>query len=57
MTEGGPGTATRVPAVDIYERAFVQFQVGSAAAIGIVLTVLIFLVIVAITYAFERGQE
>jgi raffinose/stachyose/melibiose transport system permease protein len=57
MTQGGPGTATRVPAVDIYERAFVQFQVGSAAAIGIVLTVLIFMVIVAITYAFERGQE
>lgn len=57
MTEGGPGTATRVPAVDIYERAFVQFQVGSSAAIGVVLTVLIFIVIVGITYAFERGQE
>jgi raffinose/stachyose/melibiose transport system permease protein len=57
MTQGGPGSATRVPAIDIYERGFVQFQVGSASAIGVVLTVLIFLVIVAITYAFERGQE
>jgi len=57
MTQGGPGSETRVPAIELYERAFVQFDVGSAAAIGIALTALIFLVTVAIVYAFERGQE
>jgi raffinose/stachyose/melibiose transport system permease protein len=57
MTQGGPGNETRVPAIELYERAFVQFDVGSAAAIGIALTGLIFVVTVAIVYAFERGQE
>ena len=57
MTQGGPGSETRVPAIELYERAFGQFEVGSAAAIGMVLTVLIFLVTVSIVWAFERGQE
>jgi raffinose/stachyose/melibiose transport system permease protein len=57
MTQGGPGSETRVPAIELYERAFAQFEVGSAAAIGVVLTVLIFLVTVSIVWVFERGQE
>jgi raffinose/stachyose/melibiose transport system permease protein len=57
MTQGGPGSETRVPAIELYERAFAQFEVGSAAAIGIALTGLIFLVTVSIVWAFERGQE
>jgi raffinose/stachyose/melibiose transport system permease protein len=57
MTQGGPGETTRVPAIEIYERAFVQFQAGSAAAIGITLTIMIFLVTIAIVFAFERGQR
>jgi raffinose/stachyose/melibiose transport system permease protein len=57
MTQGGPGNETRVPAIELYERAFVQFDVGSAAAIGVVLTALIFLVTVIIVWAFERGQK
>jgi raffinose/stachyose/melibiose transport system permease protein len=57
MTQGGPGSETRVPAIELYERAFGQFEVGSAAAIGVVLTLLIFVVVVSITWAFERGQK
>jgi raffinose/stachyose/melibiose transport system permease protein len=57
MTQGGPGSETRVPAIEIYERGFLQFEVGSAAAIGVVLTILIFVVTVSITWAFERGQK
>jgi raffinose/stachyose/melibiose transport system permease protein len=57
MTQGGPGSETRVPAIELYERAFAQFEVGSAAAIGVALTGLIFLVTVSIVWAFERGQE
>jgi raffinose/stachyose/melibiose transport system permease protein len=57
MTQGGPGNETRVPAVEIYDRAFVQFQVGAAAAIGVALTLMIFVVTIGITWAFERGQR
>lgn len=39
-TTGGPGTSTTVPSVFIYQGAFVTRQVGSAAAIGIALTLL-----------------
>ncbi len=42
MTKGGPGTSTQVPALDIYERAFRQGAVGSAAAIATILTVIVF---------------
>lgn len=39
---GGPGESTTVPAYEIYHRAFQSGQVGSAAAIGITLTALVF---------------
>lgn len=42
MTKGGPGDSTQVPALDIYERAFRQGAIGSAAAIATVLTVIVF---------------
>jgi raffinose/stachyose/melibiose transport system permease protein len=57
MTQGGPGEETRVPAIEIYERAFVQFQAGSAAAIGITLTIMIFIVTIGITFFFERERK
>ncbi|MEC3978992.1 carbohydrate ABC transporter permease [Amycolatopsis sp. H20-H5] len=46
---GGPGGSTTVPAYEIYHRAFQSGQVGSAAAIGIVITVLAFSITFAIT--------
>ncbi|WHT17000.1 sugar ABC transporter permease [Crossiella sp. CA-258035] len=39
---GGPGESTTVPAYEIYYRAFQAGQVGSAAAIGVTLTALVF---------------
>jgi raffinose/stachyose/melibiose transport system permease protein len=57
MTQGGPGSETRVPAIELYERAFVQFEVGFAASIGVALTVLIFVITVGLMWAFERGQK
>lgn len=57
MTQGGPGNETRVPAIELYERGFVQFDVGSAAAIGVALTIVIFAVTVSIMWAFERGTR
>ncbi|WNE94709.1 sugar ABC transporter permease [Streptomyces luomodiensis] len=46
-TSGGPGNATSVPAYEVYHRAFETNQVGSAAAVGVALTVLIFVLTVA----------
>ncbi|WP_116997093.1 carbohydrate ABC transporter permease [Desertimonas flava] len=41
-TSGGPGTSTTVPSYEVYRRAFELGEVGSAAAIGIVLTLVVF---------------
>ncbi len=42
-TGGGPGNATTVPSYEVYRRAFELGEVGSAAAIGVTLTVVILL--------------
>ena len=52
-TGGGPGDATAVPAYAVYHQAFEVGQVGSAAAIGVVLTVLIFGLTVGISRLVE----
>ncbi|MEJ3745017.1 sugar ABC transporter permease [Actinomycetes bacterium KLBMP 9797] len=48
-TNGGPGNATNVPAVEIYRLGFREGDVGLACAVAVVLTVLIFTVVFAIT--------
>lgn len=53
-TSGGPGNATTVPSWEIYQRAFLTGEVGSAAAIGVVLTVIVFAVTVGIVRLGER---
>jgi raffinose/stachyose/melibiose transport system permease protein len=52
-TKGGPGDQTMVPSLDIYQRAFSTGQVGSAAALGVILTILIF----AVTFLITRLVE
>jgi ABC-type sugar transport system permease subunit len=37
MTGGGPGDATRILAMDIYERAFTNYDLGSATSLAIVM--------------------
>jgi len=54
-TKGGPGDATSVPAFQVYSRAFESGQVGSASAIGLTLTVIIFAFSFAINRIAERG--
>lgn len=54
-TIGGPGTATLVPAADLYAQAFTNDRFGYACAIGLVM----FLVIMALTvlsFGFMRSQ-
>jgi raffinose/stachyose/melibiose transport system permease protein len=53
-TQGGPGQATSVPAFQVYDRAFQSGQVGSAAAIGLTLTAIVFVFSFAINRTAER---
>lgn len=55
-TTGGPGNTTTVPSIYIYQGAFITRDVGNAAAISVLLTLLI-LVITAVTTAIFRPRE
>ncbi|MDP9242380.1 MAG: sugar ABC transporter permease [Actinomycetota bacterium] len=57
LTNGGPGTATTVPAFQVYSRAFLSGQVGSAAAMGITLMVIVFAVSYGVTKVLEPEAE
>jgi raffinose/stachyose/melibiose transport system permease protein len=54
-TRGGPGDATSVPAFQVYSRAFESGQVGSAAAVGLSLTAVIFALSLVINRVAERS--
>lgn len=44
LTQGGPGSETTTVVMNIYQRAFVQLQVGAATAQSLVLVVVVGLV-------------
>ena len=54
-TKGGPGDATSVPAYQVYDRAFQTGQVGSAAAIGLSLAIVIFLLTIGVNKLADRA--
>ncbi|MDN3310856.1 sugar ABC transporter permease [Microbacterium oryzae] len=53
-TSGGPGTSTTVPSYEVYRLAFTIGEVGAAAAVGIVLTVIVFLINAVVNMIGER---
>lgn len=53
-TSGGPGTSTTVPSYEVYRRAFELKDVGSACAVAIVLTLIVFAINVAVTRIGEK---
>jgi raffinose/stachyose/melibiose transport system permease protein len=53
-TGGGPGGTTSVPSYQVYSQAFKLHEVGMAAAIGVALTVLIFLINLLVNRFAER---
>lgn len=55
-TRGGPGTSTTVPSLYIYDGAFVSRQVGAAAAVSVLLTILI-LFLTAVIIVTLRDRE
>lgn len=56
-TKGGPGTQTMVPSYEVYDRAFQQGAVGSACAIAVTLTVLIFVISFGINRIGDRATR
>ncbi|MBD8062180.1 carbohydrate ABC transporter permease [Oceanitalea stevensii] len=55
-TRGGPGTSTTVPSYEVYRRAFMEGRVGSAAAVAVVLTILIFGINLLVNRIGERER-
>jgi raffinose/stachyose/melibiose transport system permease protein len=56
-TRGGPGTSTTVPSYQVYNQAFQLGQVGTASAIGITLTILIFGINLIINRIADKATE
>jgi raffinose/stachyose/melibiose transport system permease protein len=56
-TSGGPGNATTVPAFEVYRRAFRTGEVGGAAAVGVCLAAVIFLLSFAINRVADRAAR
>lgn len=56
MTDGGPGTSTVLPAFEVFTFAFNDYEVGTAAATGVVLALLVFAIAVIIM-RFRRSDQ
>jgi raffinose/stachyose/melibiose transport system permease protein len=56
-TDGGPGYQTMVPGLLIYRDAFQLGQVGTASALGIAMSVIIFALTFGIRALIERGAS
>lgn len=56
-TKGGPGISTITPTVVLYERAFANPDVGSAAAIGVIMSLVSLLIVLVIVKVAEGRSE
>ncbi len=56
-TQGGPGNATMVPGLEIYELAFYNRQVGLASALAVVLMALVLACIMPVQWLTKRGAR
>ncbi len=56
-TRGGPGNATMVPGLMIYQLAFFNREVGLASALAVVLMVLVLVCILPIQWLTRKGSD
>jgi raffinose/stachyose/melibiose transport system permease protein len=56
-TRGGPGDATMVPGLQIYQLAFFNREVGLASALAVVLMVLVLVCILPVQWLTRRGGD
>jgi raffinose/stachyose/melibiose transport system permease protein len=54
---GGPSRSTAVPSYEVYKRAFIDGEVGTAVTVALVLTAIILIITVCINSFAERGAE
>lgn len=54
LTGGGPGTSTLVPGLYVYQAAFDYNQLGYSAAIGMAMTVVVLLLVLALNVASRK---
>ncbi len=57
LTTGGPANATNVLMVQLYKTGFFYFQMGPAAAIGVIIFVIVILLTLAILATFKKQVE
>lgn len=55
-TRGGPGNSTSVPSYEVYHQAFELGEVGSAATVAVVLTILIFVINLVVNRTADQEQ-
>lgn len=55
-TSGGPGTSTTVPSYEVYNQAFRLGSVGTASSLAVILTLVIFVINLAINLLGERER-
>ncbi len=55
-TSGGPGDATMVPGLEIYQLAFYNREVGLASALAVVLMLLVLVCVLPIQWFVNRGD-
>jgi raffinose/stachyose/melibiose transport system permease protein len=53
-TQGGPGYATTVPGVQVYQLAFTENRIGQSSALAVVLSLIVLLVILPIQRFFRE---
>jgi raffinose/stachyose/melibiose transport system permease protein len=53
-TQGGPGYATMVPGVQVYQLGFTESRIGAASALAIVLSLLVLAVILPLQRLFRE---
>jgi len=55
LTQGGPGTATLVLVYDIYNKAFISWDLGAASAVAMVLFLLV-LCVTLVQFIWEKKR-
>ncbi len=56
-TSGGPGNATMVPGLKIYQLAFYNREVGLASALAVVLMILVLVCVLPVQWFVNRGNR
>jgi raffinose/stachyose/melibiose transport system permease protein len=56
-TGGGPGSSTTVPSYEVYRRAFQLGEAGSAAAVGVTLTLMIFVISLIVNSIGDKSSS